>query len=78
MKRERPMIKCGQRRCDGCPNRDESTHKGGKTPSGNDVWEIASKTKPTPRVAKCCDDQNRRSRERERPWLQMDMGFGHG
>jgi len=33
VKRQRPMIKCGQRRRDGCPNRHEPTHKGGKTPS---------------------------------------------
>ena len=65
--RERLMIKCGERRRNGSPCYEESTHECGKSPIGDEVWESPSKTKPSVHVDQGCDDQRGRSRDWEGP-----------
>jgi hypothetical protein len=40
------MIERVERRPDDSPHEDESTHKRGEPPAGDEVWEGISKTKP--------------------------------
>jgi len=74
VKRERPMIKCGQRDATAVQTETSPLIKAARPPSGNDVGK-SLRNEANPRVGNACDDQNEVVRAGS-DMLQMDMGFG--